>query len=136
MAHFAQINADSIVEQVICVANSVIIDSDGKESEQLGIEFCQSLYGKDTTWLQTSYNGTIRRNFAGVGVQYYAPQDVFLPPKPYPSWVLNEQTLEWEAPVAPPVYLEDYYMGDGTGSQYYWDEEKLSWMMHGPTAWE
>lgn len=119
MAYFAQINADSIVDQVVRVANSVIIDNDGKESEQLGIEFCQSLYGKDTTWLQTSYNTTIRRNYAGIGYSYDADRDAFIPPQPFPNWLLDEDTYLWQPPIPMP---ED-------GQQYRWDEDAGDWVL-------
>jgi len=129
MAYFARLNRDSIVEQVIRVDNVMLLDADGREREELGIQFCKSLYGEDTIWVQTSYNGTIRRLYAGVGVLYRSDLDAFLPPQPYPSWLFNEQTFEWEAPVAKPMYPEDFYDGDGTGTVYIWDEATLQWVM-------
>lgn len=80
MAHFARLNADNIVEQVIVVNNEVITDSKGKEQEALGIAFCQSLFGEDTRWIQTSYNGSKRGKYAGIGDRYDAKADVFLSP--------------------------------------------------------
>lgn len=70
MAHFAKLNADNIVEAVIVVNNEVITGDDGKESEALGINFCKSLYGDDTKWVQTSYNGSFRGRYAGIGMKY------------------------------------------------------------------
>ena len=82
MAHFAQMDTDSIVLEVIVISNEVINDLPFPESEPIGIEFCKSLYGPDTIWLQTSYNGTFRVNYAGIGYSYDANLDAFLPPEP------------------------------------------------------
>ena len=82
MAHFARIEG-GLVQQVIVVNNDVIQNDDGNEQESLGLTFCQSLYGADTTWVQTSYNGTIRKNYAGIGYTYDASRDAFIPPKPF-----------------------------------------------------
>lgn len=70
MAHFAEVNNDNAVQQVIVVANEVLLDKNGKEVEALGIDFLKSLYGQDTNWVQTSYNGTFRGRYAGVGMIY------------------------------------------------------------------
>lgn len=115
MAHFAQLN-ENIVTQVIVVANEELIDN-GIESEAKGIAFCQSLFGGE--WKQTSYNGNIRKNYAGIGYTYDSQRDAFIPPQPYPSWTLVEETCQWTAPVAMPV--ED-------GKMYYWDEATVSWV--------
>ena len=113
MAHFAQLNGQ-IVTQVIVVANEELLDN-GIESEAKGIAFCQSLFGGD--WKQTSYNGRIRKNYAGIGYTYDSQRDAFIPPQPYPSWTLVEETCQWTAPVAMPT--------DGI---YTWDEATLSWV--------
>ena len=94
MAHFAQLDANNIVTQVIVVHNNELLDN-GVESEIKGVTFCQSLLGG--TWIQTSYNGTIRKNFAGIGYTYDLARDAFIAPKPETgTWVLNEDTCQWE----------------------------------------
>ena len=115
MAHFAQLNAENLVTQVIVVANQDTADQDGVENEAIGIEFCTNLLGGK--WVQTSYNGNIRKNYAGVGYKYDATLDAFIPPQPFASWTLNEETAQWEAPIP---YPED-------GKRYTWDEETISW---------
>ena len=120
MAHFAKLNLENIVEQVISINNSVITDNNGVEQEQLGIDFINQLYNTNDTWKQTSYNNNIRKNFAGIGYQYDSQRDAFIPIKPYQSWVLNEQTCNWEAPVA--------YPNDASiDKKYTWNESTLSW---------
>jgi hypothetical protein len=96
MAHFAQINSDNIVTQVIVVSN------DDAPNEAAGIAFCRNLLGADTNWVQTSYNNNIRFRYAGTGMKYDSTNDVFYPQSPYPLWVLNTSTWEWEPPVAMP----------------------------------
>jgi hypothetical protein len=88
MAHFAQLDQNNIVTQVIVVHNNELLDN-GTESESKGIDFCKSLYGTDTVWKQTSYNGTFRKNFAGIGFLYNEMRDAFIQPRPYSTWVLN-----------------------------------------------
>lgn len=94
MAHFAQLDETNIVTQVIVVHNNELLDND-VESEAKGIAFCQSLLGGN--WVQTSYNGNIRKNYAGIGYSYDPVRDAFIPPKPEQGeWVLNEDTCKWE----------------------------------------
>ena len=114
MAHFAEINADNIVTRVLVVHNDVT-DLDGVEDEQQGIDFLEDLLPGSGPWVQTSYYGAFRHNFAGSGMTYDAPRDAFLRKSPYPSWVLNEGTLLWEPPT-PPV------------PGYHWDEATTSWV--------
>jgi hypothetical protein len=115
MAHFAKLDDNNIVTQVIVVANDELLDN-GVESEAKGIAFCQSLFGGN--WKQTSYNGSIRKNFAGIGDTYDASRDAFIESKPFNSWLLNENTCRWEAPVVFPA----------DGKQYIWDEPTTSWV--------
>lgn len=117
MAHFAQLDKDNTVTQVIVVHNNELLDEDHQESEAQGIAFCQSLFGSDTVWRQTSYNGSIRKNYAGVGYIYDANLDAFIPPKPYPSWTLNQDICQWQPPVPYPA----------DGKQYIWNESTISW---------
>lgn len=115
MAHFAEIGLNNTVLRVIVVHNNELTDPGGDENEQLGAAFCHNLFGG--TWLQTSYNGNMRKNFAGAGFVYDSDRDAFISPKPFDSWVLNEETCRWQSPVAMP----------DDGSEYYWNEETLNW---------
>ena len=122
MAHFAELDGTGTVIRVVVVSNGDILGETGSESEEVGVAFCQQLFGASTVWVQTSYNGSIRKNYAGIGFAYDAGRDAFIPPKPYPSWVLNEATCHWEAPVP---YPED-------GGPYAWDEETGGWINSTP----
>ena len=125
MAHFCQLDENNVVTQVIVVANSDTADAAGVEKEHIGAAFCEKLLGG--TWKQTSYNGSIRKNYAGLGYTYNADIDAFVPPKPYASWLLNESTAQWEAPVAMP---EDAGTGEPP-KRYTWDEATTSWVEQG-----
>jgi len=93
MAHFAQIDENNIVTNVIVVSNEVLLNKDDYEGEQLGINFCKSLYGQDTIWIQTSYNNSFRGEFAGIGFYYDDELDVFQNPHPI-STIIIEPTSE------------------------------------------
>lgn len=116
MAHFAELDANGIVLRVIVVDNKDTADATGVEKEHIGAAFCERLFGG--TWKQTSYHGNIRKNYAGVGYAFDATRDAFIPPKPFASWVLNEQTCQWEAPVPYPT----------DGERYMWDEATGTWV--------
>lgn len=117
MAHFAKLDKYNNVIKIHVVANAVITDDDGKEQEQLGIDFLNKLHG--VGWYkQTSYNGTFRKHHAAIGGTYDADNDVFIGPQPFPSWSLNTTTYIWEPPTA--------YPSDNT-KQYIWDEPRLQW---------
>ena len=116
MAHFAQLNEENLVTQVIVVANQDTADQDGVENEAIGAAFCNNLLGG--TWKQTSYHAKIRKNYAGIGYKYDATLDAFIPPQPYASWILNETTAQWKAPVDYPT----------DGKVYSWDEATTSWV--------
>ena len=122
MAHFAQLDANNVVTQVIVVGNSDTADANGVEKEHIGAAFCEKLFGGN--WKQTSYNGSIRKNYAGIGYTYNADIDAFVPPKPYASWVLDNDTAQWNAPVAMP---EDAGTGEPP-KRYTWDEPTTSWV--------
>jgi len=113
MAHFAQLE-NNVVKQVIVVSNQDILDANGQESEQKGIDFCSNLLGG--TWKQTSYNAKIRKNYAGIGYKYDEILDAFISPQPYASWTLDENA-QWKAPVNYPT----------DGKRYTWNEETLAW---------
>lgn len=115
MAHFAEIDQFGKVKRVIVVSNADTSDASGVEKEHIGAAFCEKLFGG--TWKQTSYNGNFRKNYAGIGYTYNADIDAFVPPQPYASWVLNNTTAQWEAPVAMPQ----------DGKRYSWDEATKTW---------
>jgi hypothetical protein len=128
MASFAKIDSNGKVIQVVSVANQVLHDSNGVEQEEIGIQFLKNLFNEpDAIWKQTSYNtmngihnlgGTpFRKNYAGIGYTYDSQRDAFIPEKPYNSWILNENTCNWDAPVAYPT----------DGNMYDWNEENQNW---------
>jgi len=123
MAHFAKLDDNNVV-LAVHVVNNDVITVDGVESEQVGIDFLSDLHGHPS-WKQTSYNGTIRKNYAGIGYTYDAGRDAFIPPQPYASWTLNENTCQWECPVAYPT----------DGKMYAWFEPNQQWIeITGPQA--
>ena len=111
MAHFAKLGVNNIVEDVVVVSNDIAT------SEQAGVDFLNNLYGLEDTWKQTSYNKTIRKHFAGIGMTYDSTRDAFIAPKPFNSWILDETTCIWKAPVAHP----------NDGENYIWNEENQAW---------
>jgi hypothetical protein len=115
MAHFAELDENNTVLQVIVVHNNELLDTSGNESEAKGVEFCSTLFGH-TNWVQTSYNHNIRKQFAGTGYTYDSDSDVFVAPQPYPSWSLDDN-FDWQPPTPMP---EDDNM-------YSWNEETQSW---------
>jgi hypothetical protein len=117
MAYFAQIDDNNIVVQVIRVNDSDCQNSNGFEDENVGIDFCKSLIGQETNWKQTSYNAKIRKHYAGIGYIYDEENDAFYAPQPYPSWILNETTFIWEAPIAVPT----------DNKIYEWNETNEEW---------
>jgi len=120
MSHFAKIDKDNVVIHISVVDNKDILDNSGYESEVIGIAYLQSVHGNNTNyrWKQTSYNGTFRKNYAGVGYTYDSTRDAFIAPQNYPSWILNETTCQWESPVA---YPDD-------DKVYAWDELTTNWV--------
>lgn len=122
MAHFAQINENNLVINVTVVADKDCKDSDGNESEAVGIAFNKALLGEDTIWLQTSYNSRIRKNYAGIGYTWDVGRDAFIPPKLYNSWQLDETTCLWNPPVPMPDDTDDPEIAYG------WDEDNTQWV--------
>ena len=130
MASFAKLDNNNIVIKVESVVNEVLKDSNGLEQESIGVHFLRTLYNEpNSVWVQTSYNthggvhdngGTpFRKNHAAIGYQYDLQRDAFISIKPYQSWVLNEFTCNWEAPIAYP----------NDGQKYSWNEENQSWTL-------
>ena len=118
MAHFAQLDDNNVVLRVIVVANEELLDENGSEVEQKGIDFCKGLFGGK--WIQTSFNKSFRANFAGVGCVYDPIRDVFHTQKLQPSWVLNETTFNYEPPVPKPENTNEFF--------WTWDEDKVEWV--------
>ena len=116
MAHFAQLDENNVVVNVIVVANQDISDENGNEVESIGVAFCQNLFGG--RWVQTSYNGKFRKRYASIGSTYNEALDAFVLPQRYPSWVLDSQTANWVAPIPKP----------NNGKVYDWNEDTLSWV--------
>ena len=127
MAHFAQLDGNNVVTQVIVVGNDDTSDSNGVEVESIGVAFCQKLLGAETNWKQTSYNGNMRGNYAGIGYTYMSnvatlgvgSTDIFINPQPYASWTISTSAAQWEAPITQPT-LTDAQVA--AGSYYTWDE--------------
>ena len=117
MAHFAKIGLNNEIISVEVVDNNDLLDSNNNEVESIGIDFLTQLCGW-AIWKQTSYNGTFRKNYAGIGYTYDSVRDAFIPPQPFYSWILNEDTCQWESPVP---YPDDDKM-------YNWDEDITNWV--------
>jgi len=116
MAHFAKIGLNNKVIEVLSVHNDVLKDSNGVEQENIGVDFLTKLTGW-AIWKQTSYNSNFRKNYAGIGYTYDEDRDAFIPKKPFNSWVLNETTCQWEAPIVKP----------DDGQNYTWNEQNQTW---------
>jgi len=122
MAHFAQIDENNIVLQVLVVNNDCICDEDGHEHEELGCEFFCNLLGQDTRWKQCSYNNNFRGRYPGIGSEYLPDTDVFTEIQPFPSWILNREDGTWGPPTPCPEHDPE--------TQYAaWDEENLQWVV-------
>ena len=114
MAHFAELDANNVVLRVIVIDNKDTADANGVEKEHIGAAFCERLFGGN--WKQTSYNGSIRKHYAGIGYTYNSVRDAFIPPQPYPSWTLDDDA-NWQPPVAMPT----------DGGRYSWNETTQTW---------
>ena len=121
MAHFAKLDDDNTITQVIVVSDADCKDQDGNEVEAIGVAFCNNLLGG--RWVQTSYNGNIRKRYAGIGYSYNEQYDVFIAPKPYNSWTLNVTTFDWDPPVPYPTESFDLE----NLSYYTWNETNRTW---------
>jgi hypothetical protein len=141
MAHFAQLDDNNVVTQVIVVSNDDTSDSNGVETESIGVAFCQKLLGASTNWKQTSYNGNMRGNYAGIGYVYstgvatlgVGSTDVFMPTQPYASWTVSTTAAQWEPPSTPgaaPTLTDDEV---AAGSYYVWNES--NYQADPATAW-
>ena len=141
MAHFAQLDDNNVVTQVIVVSNDDTSDSNGVETESIGVAFCQKLLGASTNWKQTSYNSNMRGNYAGIGYVYstgvatlgVGSTDVFMPAQPYASWRVSTTAAQWEPPSTPgaaPTLTDD----EVAANKYYvWNES--NYQADPATAW-
>ena len=141
MAHFAQLDSNNVVTQVIVVSNDDTSDSNGTETESIGVAFCQKLLGAETNWKQTSYNGNLRGNYAGIGYTYMSnvatlgvgSTDIFISPQPYASWTVGVGTATWYPPTNPgdaPALTSD----EQAANKYYvWNESNYA--ADPATAW-
>ena len=116
MAHFAELDSNNVVLRVVVIANKDTANAQGVEKEYIGAAYCERLFGG--RWVQTSYNGSIRGSYAGVGMVYNEQLNVFMSAQPFPSWVVDVAKKDWVAPVAMP----------DDGKSYDWDEATLSWV--------
>ena len=141
MAHFAQLDSNNVVTQVIVVGNDDTSDSNGVEVESIGVAFCQKLLGATTNWKQTSYNANMRGNYAGIGMTYMSnvatlgvgSTDIFIGQKPYDSWTVGVSTAAWYPPANPgnaPALTDEQI---AAGSYYVWNES--NYQSDPATAW-
>ena len=129
MAHFAELDTNNVVLQVVVISNAAVNNEPFPQSEPIGVELCKTIFGKHTIWKQTSYNSSFRGNYAGIGCLYDPVHDAFIVPQPYPSWTLNTDTFQWEAPVprpSEPLKIKD-------GGPWKWDEATQSWVKTDPS---
>ena len=139
MAHFAQLDENNVVTQVIVVGNSDTADVNGVESENIGVAFCQSLLGAETNWKQTSYNGNMRGNYAGIGMTFMTgvatlgvgSTDVFMPQQPHASWTISTTEARWVSPLGDAPALTDDQIA--ANSYYTWDES--AYQADNSTGW-
>ena len=117
MAHYAELNENNEVIYVVYMDNEIITDENGNEVDQLGIDHLHTHHGADRRWVRTSYSGSCRGKYAGLGDTYREDLDAFIAPQPYPSWTLNETTGQWESPTPRP----------DDENQYIWNENTQSW---------
>ena len=131
MAHFAKLDENNVVTQVITISNQDMIDPhSGEEDEVLGIAFCKKLVGGN--WKQTSYNGNMRVRYAGIGYSYNAALDAFIPPQPHASWTLDNDTANWVSPLGDAPALTE--AEEEAGSYYIWNED--AYQADNATGWE
>jgi hypothetical protein len=141
MAHFAELDSNNLVTKVIVVSNDDIKDNSGTEVESFGVAFCQQLLGADTNWKQTSYNGNMRGNYAGIGFTYMTnvatlgvgSTDIFINQQPYASWAIGVGTAAWYPPANagdPPALTSSEQLA---GKYYAWNES--NYQSDPATAW-
>ena len=127
MAHYAELNENNEVVYVVYMDNEIITDENGNEVEELGIQHLHTHHGVDRRWVRTSYRGNFRNKYAGLGDTYREDLDVFISPQPYSSWVLNETTSQWEAPIPTPELTEEQQNSETHFYTYTWNEKTQGW---------
>ena len=130
MAHYAELNEGNEVIYVAYLDNEIITDENGNEVEELGIQHLHTHHGSNRRWVRTSYRGNFRNKYAGQGDSYREDIDMFISPKPYASWILNETTGQWEAPVPKPELTEEQLNDETYTYYYFWIEEIESWYLN------
>ena len=138
MAHFAQLDSNNVVTNIIVVSNDDTSDFNGVEVESIGVAFCQKIIGSDTNWRQTSYNNRMRGNYAGIGMTYMTnvatlgvgSTDIFIDQQPYPSWSIGVGTAQWYAPIPQPELTDEQ---KESRSSYSWDES--AYQADNTTGW-
>ena len=141
MAHFAKLDSNNVVEQVIVENNDEIKDLNGDEIESIGVAFCQKIFGASTTWKQTSYTNSMRGNYAGIGMTYISnvatlgvgSTDIFIGTQPYPSWSVGVGTAQWYPPANPGAAPELTDSEVAAGKEYVWNESNYN--SNPATAW-
>lgn len=126
MAHYAELNENNTIVNIVFIPNDEIKDENGNEIVERGIEHLKQHHGAERKWIQTSINGKIRNKAAVIGDTYREDLDMFVSPSPYPSWILNETTGLWESPTPKPELTEDeknsFFFAN-------WDEESKTWIV-------
>jgi hypothetical protein len=141
MAHFAQLDDNNVVTQVIVVSNDDTSDSNGTETESIGVAFCQKLLGAETNWKQTSYNSKMRGNYAGIGYTYMTnvatlgvgSTDIFITPQPHNSWSVGVTTATWYPPANPGAAPALTDAEVAANKYYVWNES--NYQADPATAW-
>ena len=118
MGHFVKLDDQNVVIDVIVVNNETLNNLPFPDSEPVGVSFLTNWSDGYTNWKQTSYNANFRKNYAGIGYTYDPVLDAFIAPKPFPSWLLNTETCQWQAPIPYPT----------DGKKYYWNEDAQQWV--------
>ena len=133
MAHFVRLDENNIVTEVIVVGNDKLINPEtASEEESFGIAFCENLFGG--RWIQTSYNNNFRKRYAGIGYSYDEVLDIFISPKPYPSWIFDNDSLDWISPIGnEPELTEEQRQNN---SFYEWNENDQQWVLIEPPSME
>lgn len=131
MAHFAELDENNFVLRVIVINNNILLtEIEGVECEKQGVDFCKSLHGDDTRWVQTSYNNNFRANYAGIGSYYNEELDAFTAVKPYESWILDDAN-NWVPPIPePPAFVDEE-----TDQLYTWSWSEDNFKVDPETAW-
>jgi hypothetical protein len=128
--HYAELNEGNEVIYVAYMDNEIITDENGNEVEELGIQHLLTHHGDHRKWVRTSYRGNFRNKYAGIGDTYREDLDVFIAPQPYGSWILNESTYQWEAPIPQPELTAEQLNDETYTYYYFWVEQTQTWQLN------